>query len=104
MILKRTIDILGVEHSIETINPSAFGLSDHILGRWLESEAKILVNEKLNEQVLNVTIWHEVTHAVLMACGEDELHKNEDFVEKLSRAFSQVADLKIKTIKEKNND
>lgn len=95
----KSINILGIEHTIEKINPSNFGLSDSIMGRWIEAESKILVNGKLSESQMNATIWHEVTHAVLMACGESELNANEDFVEKLSRAFMQIADLKIQEVK-----
>lgn len=94
----KSIDILGIKHTIEKINPSSFGLNNSIMGRWIEAESKILVNEKLSDSQMNATIWHEVTHAVLMACGESELNANEDFVEKLSRAFMQIADLKIRDI------
>ena len=100
----KTINILGIDHSIETINPSKFGLSDSIMGRWIESESKIIINEKLSEQQMDATIWHEVTHAILIACGESELNANEDFVEKISRAFSQIANLKINEGKESEDN
>lgn len=99
MELIRTINILGIEHEIKNINPAKVGLSTQALGRWIESECLILINETLPEAQQRATEWHETIHATLFAIGESELSSNEDFVEKLSRALFQMADLKIKTEK-----
>lgn len=97
------INILGVWHTIATVNPESVGLSSNALGRWVESECRILINEKLKEPQQMVTIWHESTHALLQAIGESSLSQNEDFVEKLSRALFQIADLKIEYVKTEGN-
>lgn len=89
------LNILGIEHTICSFNPVEVGLSANALGRWIESQSEILINEKIPDDQKDATVWHETIHAILPAIGESELGQNEDFVEKLSRALFQIADLRI---------
>jgi Zn-dependent peptidase ImmA (M78 family) len=97
-----TLNILGIDYGINKIDVVKLGLSGSTMGRWVESESLILINELLNEQQVNATLWHESVHVVLNAIGESALGDNEDFVEKLSRAFMQIADLKIQKVNDEN--
>lgn len=85
------INILGVQHEIIE---KTIASEPHFLGKWIEAEQEIWINEKLPEHNKLLTEWHEVTHAILHAIGEPELGSNESFVERLSRALFQTAMLK----------
>jgi len=89
------IDILGVIHTIEKYDPKDTGGNRGNMGMWLEDQCKILISKNIHDNQIAPTIYHEVVHCILKAIGENELHENEDFVEKLSRALMQVSKLNV---------
>lgn len=92
----KTITIMGIP---QTIIYDDFCQNPQGMGRWVEDECKIYIKNTMPPEQQEATLWHEVTHAVLRAVGENELHVNEDFVEKLARAYMQCATLKISEVK-----
>ena len=46
--------------------------------------------EKLSDERKAQTFFHELTHAVLDAIGEDELNENEQFIDAFSNVFYQA--------------
>lgn len=64
-------------------------------GVWFESEnkiqlAKTVFQKSLNEEQIEQTYFHEVTHVILDSIGEPTLSENEVFVDKFSKALYQV--------------
>jgi len=51
--------------------------------------AKHYKGEKMNPQNKELTLYHEVVHAILDTLGEFELSKNEEFVQKFSLLLHQ---------------
>lgn len=97
------IDILGIRYEIKEID---FETNPGGMGRWNEMLNTFYINKTLNQDQRDLTLWHEVTHCLLHALGENELSRNEDFVEKLSRGLFNIADLKINKLfisNEQNN-
>ena len=88
----RKINIVGVEYTIEV---KEFTHSHLNMGHIDDMTSTISLNERLPASQMKAVLWHEVTHGVLDAIGESEMSKNEDFVEKLSRALGIVAELKF---------
>ncbi len=88
----RTINILGVEYKIAVKELTHNNLN---MGHIDDMTATIALNVRLPKSQMQAVLWHEVVHGVLDAIGESEMSKNEDFVEKLSRALNTVADLKL---------
>lgn len=41
----------------------------------------IIINPQLREDTRNVTYFHELVHAILMTMGDQELNKDESFVD-----------------------
>jgi len=91
----KIINILGLLHSIER---HEFGFDGNAMGRWDERTSTIHIHSNLGTEETRLTEWHEVTHAVLHAIGEPGLGSNEEFVERLSRALFQIADLRIEYV------
>jgi len=83
------VKIGGIEYNIEYIEipeedgAYAFAEIDHAL-------ARIQVNSVCNEQIQEVSILHEIVHAVLFNIGEQKLNGNEKFVECFTQAWYQV--------------
>lgn len=46
---------------------------------------------KYRQEDVNVTFWHEITHAILFDM-KHKLHANEDFVEAFSKRLSRAID------------
>lgn len=88
----RIINILGVEYKVVV---KEFTHSHLNMGHIDDLTATIALNERLPASQMKAVLWHEVIHGVLDAIGESEMSKNEDFVEKLSRALGMVAELKL---------
>lgn len=88
----RTINIVGVDYKVVV---REFTHNHLNMGHIDDMTATIALNERLPESQMKAVLWHEVVHGVLDAVGESEMSKNEDFVEKFSRALGMVADLKL---------
>lgn len=89
---KANIDIFGITYDIVEDD---FIDQPNAMGRLIEKDQVILIGSKIGVGQKNATLWHEVVHCILSGVGESELSGNEDFVEKLSLALSQTAELKI---------
>lgn len=87
-----TIVLFGIPHDVVL---DTFTDQSNALGRWVQGEQTILIRNGSGPELQNATLWHEVVHVILEGVGESELGKNEDFVEKISLALSQIADLKV---------
>ena len=55
-------------------------------------------NNGADKQLVEQTIYHEVTHAILESMGEYKLSRNEQFVQTFSLLFHQF----ITTVKDQN--
>lgn len=68
-------------------NYGALGVCEHV-----SNHITIVDNykgDKLTQQNLELSLYHEVVHAILGTLGEMELNKNEEFVNKLSLLLHQ---------------
>ena len=63
---------------------------DGLDGHWIPDNNLIEVNSSNCEDNQNATLWHEVTHAICDCIGEEEISKNERFVEAFGQALNQV--------------
>lgn len=64
-------------------------------GHWNGSKCSILLaktagGDELSEERKAQTFFHELTHAVLDAMGEDKLNENEQFIDAFSNLFYQA--------------
>ena len=64
-------------------------------GVWLETEnkiklAKTVFKKPLEQDQMEQTYFHELTHVILDSIGEPNLSENEIFVDKFSKALYQV--------------
>lgn len=87
----KTIDIVEVDNLIQ--RSDADGLCDYRLG-----QISIQTNKngwQRKEDQIEQALWHEITHAIFDAIGEDKLKEDERLVDLFSSALHQV----IKTLK-----
>ena len=54
------------------------------------SLAKKTGGKKMPKSTIEHTYWHEVTHRILRAMGENDLYKNEAFVDNFAGCLHQV--------------
>ena len=87
-----SIDIMGVTFEIVEGTPDH---NENNMGYINNSASKIFINERMSISQKRATLYHEFVHGVLDAIGESELSRNEDFVEKLSRALLLSTSLKV---------
>lgn len=88
----KKIEIGNIEYQIKESDCSHSPVN---MGYVSQMHSTILYKSGLSKTQEYATIWHEVVHEVLDSIGESELSSKEDFVEKLSRALIQCADLKV---------
>lgn len=81
-------DIIEVDDLFNS-DSTHFGQIDFVKG-------KIYVNSELSEDAKMETIVHEVTHAMLVYIGRQDLTEEEPFVQALGNAIFQTFDLKSK--------
>ena len=55
---------------------------------------KIILNKDMSDDVKAETLVHEVTHAILVYIGRQDLTEEEPFVQALGNAIFQTFDLK----------
>lgn len=63
------------------------------LGYTSPDDFKIVLNKKLNKQAKEVTLWHEVVHAILFTMGE--VNHDERFVEGFAQLLYQYEQQKV---------
>ena len=79
-------DVVETEDVFD-VDATHFGQIDFKKGR-------ILLNKDLSEDVKAETLVHEVTHALLVYIGRQDLTEDEQFVQALGNAIYQTFDLK----------
>jgi hypothetical protein len=52
---------------------------------------KIVKNKFLPRDSVEHTLWHEISHAILYAMGEEELFRNEKFIDLLGGILYQIS-------------
>lgn len=57
-------------------------------------QGKIFINKDMSDDVKAETLVHEVTHAILVYIGRQDLTEEEPFVQALGNAIFQTFDLK----------
>ena len=82
----------GLDYRVEETGSLRYGEE---YGHWDGSRCLILLahragGEELSEERKAQTFFHELTHAVLDAIGEDELNENEQFIDAFSNLFYQA--------------
>lgn len=86
------VNICGVHHEIvrkeDSFNVDThFGMIDYV-------KAQILINDKLNGQLSDETICHEMIHGILVHLGYQEQSQDEQFVQALGNAIYQGFEIK----------
>jgi predicted SprT family Zn-dependent metalloprotease len=61
-------------------------------GRFLPEKNEIWLCESLkkNPDLLGVTFYHEMSHAMMYVMGEDDLYANEKFIDNLAHLLYQL--------------
>ncbi len=57
-------------------------------------QGKIYINKDMSDDVKAETIVHEITHAILVYIGRQDLTEDEPFVQAFGNAIFQMFDLK----------
>ena len=53
-------------------------------------QAKIKINKDMAESIKEETLFHEITHGILVHLGYNEYNQNEQFVQALGNAMYQM--------------
>jgi len=68
---------------------------DSCYGLWRPDKGEVTIQTNLDRGLEDHTLWHELTHAILDSIGNEELSKNEVFVDLFGAALHQV----VKTLR-----
>jgi len=68
---------------------------DSVLGQCDNNHNKIILaknifGDSIPEDRIERTLYHEITHWILFNCGEEELYKDEKFVDRLSLFIQEL--------------
>ena len=88
MVIPKEVKLLGVTYAVSEVQQIAPGSSDG--GRIDHFEGTIQVVASLPAEIKQRTLLHEVTHGILAALGQWELHGDEQFVSAFASAWYQV--------------
>lgn len=85
-----------ITYSKNVVDPSSGEL---VLGLTEPLQNRIQVcthwnGEKLSEEAIEHTTWHEIVHAILIIMSESELNSNEKFVDSFGSYLSQIGKTK----------
>ena len=89
----KQVNICGIPHEV-LYAEDAFNVDATHFGQIDYAKCQITVNSVMNQQMTNVTLWHEGLHGILLNLGFDELCHDEQFVQSLAMALNQFATIK----------
>ena len=89
------IKILAKEYDVQLVNDKELQKvinTEEVgyAGLCLESESKIYINNTFDTQEQRLTLVHEILHAVYSQYGDDDLNNNEEHINRLSTAITQI--------------
>jgi Zn-dependent peptidase ImmA (M78 family) len=93
MIIKDKIQIAGLTYEIRQVHPDCIELnSGNANGLHSFQNCIIFLNESLSEQQKEITLLHELTHAVndTLDVSFKDINCDERYVESFSRIWHQV--------------
>lgn len=89
------VNICGIEHEIVEVADNFEKMDGVQLGFIKHSQAKILINQGLPEQLKKAVICHEIVHGILINVGREDLSDDETLVTCLGNAINQTFDIKF---------
>ncbi len=77
--------------------------NDQNMGRYLEKEACIEIDDSMPEDLQRAVLVHECVHMVLMQQGDFNENDNESFVQRLSNSIFQLYELNSELLLKASN-
>lgn len=87
----KKVNICGIQYDVE-YKADNFNFDSHF-GMIDYTQAKILINESMPDEVVKQTLCHEIIHGILVAIGRNDLN-DETFVQSLASAINISFDIK----------
>lgn len=87
--LPKSIRVDGIDYAIEQ-KPDLNNGSNVLYGEVSYSEAKITINTKIDEQLKELTLWHELVHIILNNADMYDERDNEKLVNAISTGVYQI--------------
>jgi hypothetical protein len=87
--IPREFQLVDVSYQVR---PMSHDLAEsmEILGRCNQDGViELFLKEGMDLDIIRRTYFHELAHALLFAIGEDELGRNEQFIERLGKVLHQ---------------
>jgi Zn-dependent peptidase ImmA (M78 family) len=87
--LPKSIRVDGIDYAIEQ-KPDLNNGSNVMYGEVSYTEAKISINTNIDEQLKELTLWHELVHIILNNADMYDERDNEKLVNAISTGLYQI--------------
>jgi len=88
--IPKTIKIGGIQYTVNIAEHRNADNGDILMGEVTYVDANIYLNEKLQSDVMEQTLIHEIVHVILRHMGRKDLNEDEYFVDALALNLYQV--------------